>query len=60
MPWCRHVAGRKIGGQADFQSSLTGETHGNPIVFNYAYATEALKDGTVSATCQNRQANEQG
>ncbi len=50
------VAGRKIGGRADFQSSLTGETHGNPIMFNYDIATDTLHDGPTSAACQNSQA----
>jgi len=52
--------GREVSGRADFQSSSTGETRGNPIVFTYDNATDTLKDGAASAACQNRQANEQG
>lgn len=54
------IDGRKISGRADFQSSSTGETRGNPIVFTYDNTTDTLKDGAASAACQNRQANEQG
>ena len=54
------IEGREVSGRADFQSSSTGETRGNPIVFTYDSAAETLKDGAASASCQNRETNEQG
>ena len=52
------IEGRKVSGRADFQSSLTGETRGNPMFFDYNNATDALKDGAESAACQNSQTSE--
>ncbi len=54
------TGGRKVIGRADFQSSSTGETRGNPILFTYDSATDTLKDGAATAACQNRQTSEQG
>ncbi|WP_066661761.1 MULTISPECIES: hypothetical protein [unclassified Sphingomonas] len=54
------IEGRDVSGRADFQSSSTGETRGNPIVFTYDSAADTLKDGAASASCQNRETNEQG
>lgn len=54
------IEGREVSGRADFQSSSTGETRGNPIVFTYDSAADTLKDGAASASCQNRETNEQG
>lgn len=54
------IEGREVSGRADFQSSSTGETRGNPIVFTYDSAADTLKDGAASAACQNRETNEQG
>lgn len=47
------IEGHKVNGRADFMSSSTGETRGNPIVFSYDDATGTLIDGAASATCQN-------
>ncbi len=54
------IQGRKVTGMADFKSSSTGETRGNPIVFAYDSDADALRDGNASATCQNTETNEQG
>lgn len=53
-----HIEGRQVSGRADFRSSSTGETHGNPIVFTYDSMADILKDGNASVTCQNHEANE--
>lgn len=49
------IDGSKISGRADFQSSLTGEIRGAPIMFTYDNATEILKDGETLSKCQNKQ-----
>jgi hypothetical protein len=54
------IEGREVSGRADFQSSSTGESRGNPIVFTYDSAPDTLKDGAASASCQNRGTKEQG
>jgi len=54
------IEGHKVNGRADFVSSSTGETRGNPIVFNYDDATGTLIDGAASAACQNSQASGKG
>ncbi|MEZ5710494.1 MAG: hypothetical protein R3E02_14025 [Blastomonas sp.] len=54
------IEGRKVNGRADFTSSSTGETRGNPIMFIYDDATGTLIDGAASAACQNNQASGQG
>jgi hypothetical protein len=51
------IDGSEISGRADFQSSLTGEIRGTPIMFSYDNATEQLKDGATISKCQNRQDN---
>lgn len=53
------IDGRKLSGRADFQSSTTGETRGNSIIFSYDGTADTLEDGAVWATCQNRQASVQ-
>jgi len=53
------IESREVSGRADWQSSSTGETRGNPIVFTYNSGADTLKDGVTSATCQNRETNEQ-
>lgn len=49
------IDGGKISGRADFHTSSTGETRGNPITFSYESSTDTLKDGNASAACQNSQ-----
>lgn len=51
---------RKVSGRADFGASTTGETRGSPIEFIYDSDVDTFKDGAASATCQNRETNEQG
>ncbi len=50
------IEGAKVDGRAVFESSLTGETRGNPITFTFDSASDTLKDGSASATCQNSEA----
>jgi hypothetical protein len=54
------INGSTISGRADFQSSLTGEVRGSPIVFNYDNADDIFKDGGTLSKCQNRQGNVPG
>lgn len=54
------IDGAQVSGQADFQSSSTGEEHGTPILFSYDSATDILNDGVISAACQYMQDSEQG
>lgn len=49
------LGGSKINGRADFHTSSTGETRGNPINFSYESSADILKDGNTSAACQNSQ-----
>lgn len=51
-----HIEGSKVEGRADFESSLTGETRGNPLSFIFDSASDTLKDGSASATCQDSEA----
>lgn len=53
------INGNEIGGQADFQESATGETHGTPIAFIYDDSTGILKDGNAGTSCQNNQPSDQ-
>ncbi|MCX7283579.1 MAG: hypothetical protein NTX28_05965 [Novosphingobium sp.] len=54
------VDGREVRGRADFESSTTGETHGNPILFRYDDATVTLTDGAAAAACQNIEETDKG
>lgn len=54
------IEGHGVSGTAVFQSSSTGETRGNPMIFTYDSASETLNDGTTSAACQNHQTTGDG
>jgi hypothetical protein len=49
------IDGRMINGSANFQDSSTGETRGTPFTFRYESSTDTLRDGIMSARCQNVQ-----
>lgn len=51
------VEGAKVSGRADFESSLSGETRGTPIVFNYDNDTSTLTDGSATSHCENDQSD---
>jgi hypothetical protein len=51
------IDGSIISGRAEFQSSSTGETRGNPIMFSYSSDANILTDGGARAACQNIQNN---
>jgi len=44
-----------LSGKAHFLKSLTGEFRGSPIVFIYDSQTGKLRDGSITASCQNVQ-----
>lgn len=49
------IDGYMVAGSADFQGSSTGETKGNPFIFRYESGSEILRDGNMTARCQNAQ-----
>ena len=49
------IDGDMIAGSAGFQGSSTGETRGNPFTFRYESNSEVLRDGNITARCQNAQ-----
>lgn len=49
------IDGNAIDGRADFHTSVSGETRGTAIAFTYEDRNGTLKDGNVTASCENNQ-----